>query len=100
MFHWLTHSPAGSVVFLLIAVIALFIAYMLPSILGLALDTPHLLRLALVNLLLAWTVVGWIACLVWALLYSRNQDSFDRKNRKEPRLSTPDPDGDSWQRHR
>lgn len=43
------------------------ILYLLPTIVVLARRKKNVLGPILVNVLLGWTVVGWIAALVWAL---------------------------------
>lgn len=40
--------------------------YFLPSILGAGKGHPQAPYLFLVNVLAGWTVIGWLACLVWA----------------------------------
>ena len=40
--------------------------YFLPSILAASKGHPHAPTLFLVNILSGWTIVGWLACLVWA----------------------------------
>ncbi len=43
-----------------------FVMYFLPSIIALARSKRDLLAIFLVNLLLGWSVIGWIVALVWA----------------------------------
>ncbi len=76
-FHWLTNTPAGSMMFLAIGIVLLFLGYFFPVLLAFALQTPHLFRLFVVNALLGWTVIGWISCLVWALYASTHSETFD-----------------------
>lgn len=45
--------------------LALFCAYFFPSFLGLF--KPDRWAIFALNLLLGWTVIGWIVALVWAL---------------------------------
>jgi len=88
--HWLLSTSAGSVVFVVIGLVVLILLYLLPTILGLVLDAPRPLLLLLVNGLLGWTVLVWIGCVVWVLLRSRSDGTFDeelpRRDRVEPRL--------------
>lgn len=41
--------------------------YMLPTIVGAARQRHNLLAIAALNLLLGWTLIGWVVALVWAL---------------------------------
>jgi len=84
-FHWLTSTPAGSVAFVLVGLILLVLVYFLPSIVGFALQANRLGLLLTLNTLLGWTVLGWIACLVWTLISSTQEDTFDEGG-KEPHL--------------
>ena len=56
-------SPAH----ILILLLALPLAF-LPSIIAAARRHPKMLPILLVNIFLGWTVVGWIADLIWSLL--------------------------------
>ncbi len=42
-------------------------AYIAPVVVGAAREVRGLGQVAVVNVLLGWTVIGWIAALVWAL---------------------------------
>jgi len=42
-------------------------AYLLPTIVALARKKRNLLAIVLVNVLLGWTVIGWVVALVWAV---------------------------------
>jgi len=75
--HWLTNTTAGSVVFVLLMVIIAMLAYFIPTLLAYALQTPNVFRIAIVNGLIGWTVIGWIVCLVWALWASKHAETFD-----------------------
>ena len=41
--------------------------YFLPTFLALARGHPNFFLLAIVNLSLGWTVIGWVGALVWSL---------------------------------
>ncbi len=41
--------------------------YVLPSILVVALKRTHVAGVIVVNLLLGWTLLGWVAALAWAV---------------------------------
>ena len=85
MWHWLMATPAGSVVFLALGLLLFVLLYFLPSILGFILQVQSPVLLTFVNALLGWTVLGWIACLVWAPWRSREDSTFD-EDRIEPTL--------------
>jgi hypothetical protein len=40
--------------------------YFLPSIIGFGREHQHRVPILLVNLFLGWTLIGWVAALVWA----------------------------------
>ena len=42
--------------------------YFLPSIIGFGREHQHRVPILLVNLFLGWTVLGWVAALVWAAM--------------------------------
>lgn len=48
------------------ALLAAFAAYFLPTLVASRRDHPQQNAIALLNLLLGWTFLGWIAALVWA----------------------------------
>lgn len=78
MLHWLFGTPTGFV-FLLVAGILVGLAiYALPVLLAWSLGSPYLLGITLLCLLLGWTVIGWIAALVWAMVTGQDV-SFDEK---------------------
>lgn len=60
----LASIPANgmSITFIIPAVLV----YFLPAIIGLR--KKNFLAIMVLNLLLGWTGVGWVVCLVWALL--------------------------------
>lgn len=44
-----------------------FIIYFLPSIIAAFRAKPHWFGIFILNLLLGWTIIGWIVALVWSL---------------------------------
>lgn len=50
----------------LAALIAALLVYLLPSLFAAHRDAPQLRRVVLVDVLLGWTVVGWLYCLIRA----------------------------------
>ncbi len=45
--------------------------YFIPAIIAFARHHPSRIAITIVNLLLAWTIIGWIAAFVWALMGRR-----------------------------
>jgi len=52
---------------LLTILMLLYLAYVAPSIIALARGQSSVLTILTVNILLGWTIIGWIASLTWAL---------------------------------
>ena len=44
-----------------------FVMYFLPSIIALARSKRDLAGILLLNILLGWTVIGWVVALIWAV---------------------------------
>jgi hypothetical protein len=42
-------------------------AYLLPAIIGVSRHVTHVGPLSAVNLIMGWTLLGWVACLLWAV---------------------------------
>lgn len=52
-----------------ITLILLILVYILPSIIALFYcEERHSLCIVLVNILLGWTIVGWLGALIWSIL--------------------------------
>lgn len=66
--HWLLQTPQGAIVMIGLMVILGTIVYGFPVLLGLTMGIVHWRGVLLVNLLLGWTVLGWLGALVWVLL--------------------------------
>jgi hypothetical protein len=47
--------------------IVLVIFYFVPTVVASSLKHPNEEAIGVVNLLLGWTIIGWIACLIWAI---------------------------------
>lgn len=52
----------------------LFFLYWAPAIVAICRDHPRTGTLTLLNLCFAWTVIGWVALLVWAWLDGKDPD--------------------------
>ncbi|MCL4526230.1 MAG: superinfection immunity protein [Gammaproteobacteria bacterium] len=86
MLHWITDSRAGFVALLMVAFIVAIGVYVLPALMAWSMGSPHRIPITLLDLLLGWTVLGWIAALIWAVM-SGNGDSFD--DDRPPRRQEP-----------
>ena len=51
----------------LIIILVLIVPYFVPSIIAFSRKHQNATAIFALNLLLGWTIIGWIACLVWAL---------------------------------
>ena len=52
----------------LLLVVLIFALYFLPTLIAFLRQHKNKLALFLLNLLLGWTVLGWVASLVWSVL--------------------------------
>jgi hypothetical protein len=66
----------GSGALLAIILIAL-VVHFIPAIIGYQRGVTHAGALLLVNLLIGWTLIGWVVCLIWAI-FARTQAEDDR----------------------
>ena len=82
--HWLLYTTPGFVVLLVSFVVLGALLYALPTLLAFALGLSGIGRIALINLLVAWTFVGWIAQVVWVL-----RAGLDARDREEPQRREP-----------
>lgn len=62
--------------------------YALPIMLAADRRHSQLVPLAIINVLLGWTLIGWAACLAWAFSENNSQDPF-RKPRQASQRSSP-----------
>ncbi|AEK58739.1 hypothetical protein Atc_2091 [Acidithiobacillus caldus SM-1] len=62
MWHWLTATPGGSIVFLSIGVLLWAFVYFLPSLLGFLLQVPSPAMVLFVNGLSGWLEGSWLDC--------------------------------------
>jgi thiosulfate reductase cytochrome b subunit len=90
-----TSSSAGAVaMFLVFAVL-----YLLPSLVAAMRGVRRAAGLSILNLLLGWTVLGWIGALIWAVQAETNADvskqarpyleAEARLRQRHPELLTP-----------
>lgn len=77
MAHWLTQTSAGFVFALVIGIILLPVLYLIPVILSYSLRSEHTKWILILNLTLGWTVLGWLAALIWATMSGNNENIDD-----------------------
>ena len=63
--------PSGPEVFVLFLLLFLLLFYPLPSIIAVVRRKRNRVAIIALNLLLGWTLVGWVVALVWALLHDQ-----------------------------
>lgn len=68
MIHWLLQTPQKMILPIALLAILGLVFYLLPSLLGMVMSVAHLRWIMALNFLLGWTVLGWLAALVWVLL--------------------------------
>jgi uncharacterized membrane protein len=52
----------------IIMLLLVVLIYMLPTLIAFGREHPRRQDLAVVNILLGWTLIGWVAVFLWALL--------------------------------
>jgi hypothetical protein len=57
----------------LVILLLLVVPYFIPMIIAMARDHPNRSAIAALNLLAGWSVIGWVAALVWALMSPREK---------------------------
>lgn len=76
-------SDSGSAFGAIMLVIVFFAVYFLPSIIATNRDHKNSTSITVLNLLLGWTMIGWVIAIVWA--YSDNVESNEVG--KDPTIS-------------
>jgi len=66
-----------------ILIIGLLVFYMLPTVICNVRKTEHSDAIALINLFFGWTVLGWIAALLWAVT--------DKEHARRSQVANADP---------
>jgi hypothetical protein len=61
--------------FTVIMLMLIALIYMLPTILAFGREHPRRHDLAVLNILLGWTLIGWIIIFLWALLAHTESES-------------------------
>lgn len=90
MLHWLTNSPAGFDVVLVAGFVFCAIIYMAPTVMAWSLHSKGLVWLTTINILLGWTIVGWIVALVWAMAGAKDSSFNDIGNTTDADAQTTD----------
>jgi hypothetical protein len=65
-----------------VLLLAGLIVYLLPTWLAVLFDHPHALAIFLINLLLGWSFLGWVAALVWSLLREDSPIAYEEQPRR------------------
>jgi hypothetical protein len=58
----------------IVTLLLFLLLYFLPAIIASNREHPQLNAIGVINILLGWTVIGWIAALVWALSAIRRRE--------------------------
>ena len=72
---WLLDSAHGATWVLLIGLAVGVVIYFSPGFLAWALGISYLKRILLFNLLLGWTILGWMGVLIWAVLAQEDSNA-------------------------
>ena len=62
------------IIFLLIAAVGCIILYMLPTWLAHYYERKNLVGIAILNICLGWTLLGWVGALVWSVIEDKPQE--------------------------
>lgn len=57
------------------SLVLMFVAYFLPWILALLLGTKSNVGIFFLNLLLGWTMIGWVVAFIWAIAAERKSNA-------------------------
>jgi hypothetical protein len=60
MLHWIADSRSGFVALLMMAFIVAVAIYALPALMAWSMGSPQRTAITLLNVLLGWTILGWI----------------------------------------
>ena len=63
-------------------VLSAIVVYFIPSYIAYERHDPHFTSILLVNLLLGWTIIGWIAALVMSLVDPRRVSNLGQRIRE------------------
>lgn len=54
--------------FILFAIIITIAGYFVPSLIAFHYNAPNKLFILLVNIVIGWTIIGWVGAFLWAIL--------------------------------
>lgn len=86
--HWLTQTHSGVIVALILGMVFLLVLYLIPGLLAYSLGCRNWRGILVLNLLLGWTVIGWLVMLIWALV-SEDAPRFDDDDDQYPPSTKP-----------
>ncbi|NBB17004.1 superinfection immunity protein [Caulobacter sp. SLTY] len=58
--------------------------YMLPTLIAYGRGNRQALAIGALNLLLGWTVLGWVGALIWALIVERRSEGELHRDHRKP----------------
>ncbi len=64
-------KAAGGLILALLIIVGSICLYMLPYIIAKRKNKRNLNAIGILNLLLGWTLIGWVGALIWALCEDR-----------------------------
>ncbi len=59
-----------------VELILIAILYMLPTLIAYARDIPQRQKITVVNIILGWTLIGWIVAFLWARMAETTADEL------------------------
>lgn len=71
--HSQDFADLAGIGYLIIILAVVLVIYFAPAIAGYG--TPRAFPMAVANLLLGWTLIGWVGVLIWALVEQANRKS-------------------------
>lgn len=57
----------------LLIIIIIVAAYFLPTLAAMGKKKKNTLAIFLLNLLLGWTIIGWVIAIIWAVTYEKKE---------------------------
>jgi heme/copper-type cytochrome/quinol oxidase subunit 2 len=58
------------------------LVYIIPALIALLKRRPKRITIMLINILLGWTVIGWIVAFIWSLKGSKKKRKSSKKRKK------------------
>ena len=63
-----SHSDAASMIGFYILFIISFVLYWIPTAVAITRKHPQWVAILILNLFAGWTIIGWVAAIVWAFI--------------------------------